>query len=308
MENINKSILTLSVVIGDSCNADCKFCISKLSKGQYRQCPYWWEKLEKACMVAKRGGADTVIITGKAEPTSASLDYIEDVIRVCSKHFPIIELQTNGIKLVEPNYLLKLAEVGLTTLAISCVSTDDQEQNYKMISPEYPNLREVVTEAQSLGLLTRACYVMTKDVFFPPEHEYIGDGEMGAEWFIKNENHIMREITAAKTIGFDQVTLRIMGTPDVSFLKKTKKANKVVKWIEDHKIPPGGLKEIMFTLDGYPILKEFPWGSRVYSVEGTSVCISNCLSDQVENDYRYVIYFPDGHLRYRWEVPEALIF
>jgi len=289
MTDINKKVMTLSIVLGDTCNADCKFCISKLTfKCSPKKCDQWWEKLDKACRVASIGGADTVIITSKREPTSADPEELMSVIKICDKYFPIIELQTNGIRLTDKAFVDELACSGLTTLSISGVS-HLQHINQEMMAEAYPNLYEVVPYCNEKGLMTRFCVIMTNETCY-------------------NATSLIDILSGAKTIGFHQVTLRIMGTPDVSLIQETAKADKVLKWVTEHQLSTDHLHKIKLFLSQYPLLREFPWGSRVHSVEGTSVCLADCLSEEVGNDYRYIIYFPDGHLRYRWEVPEALIF
>ena len=293
MTDINKKILTLSIVLGDTCNADCKFCISKLTfNSSIKKCKHWWSKLRKACRVAQIGGADTVIITSKREPTMADTNELLEVIKICDEYFPIIELQTNGIKLSSWQFVDLLGSSGLTTICISCASTYEQKINQSIMSENYPDLKETVSLCKSKGFLTRACVIMTQGVFG------VGD----------NKDALSKQIDGAKNNGFDQVTLRIMGAPDVSLTQEIKKADKVVKWIQGNKLSTLAMHHIKTQLDKYPLLRRFPWGSEVRSVNGTSVCLADCLSEEIGNDHRYVIYFPDGHLRYRWEVPEALIF
>lgn len=303
MSDINKNILTLSVVVGEGCNADCKFCISKLTfKAEYT-CPYWWAKLEKACEVAKRGGADTVLLTSKGEPTTDT--DLPRVVQICAQYFPIVELQTNGIKLTDKNFVETLAVNGLTTVAVSCVSYKKKD-NQAVISKNCPDLKKIVGNCREYGLLTRACVIMTKDICGTP-------------------CKIKKQIAGFKLLKFDQVTLRIMGTPDISLIQDTKKAKQVANWIEKNRIEEGnviwhnnrhkihnrlstGMCYIREWINQYPLLREFPWGSDVYSIEGISVCLAECLSDEHGNDYRYVIYFPDGHLRTRWDVSGTMLF
>ena len=87
--------------------------------------------LDKALKYAAYHNVDTVLITGKGEPTLQEIVYriIKDAQR---KMFPIIELQTNGYKLwKERNHgiLEQLAAYGLTTIAISVSSPNSLNVN-----------------------------------------------------------------------------------------------------------------------------------------------------------------------------------
>lgn len=284
--------MTLSVVLGDTCNADCEFCISKLTfKADRKYCPIWFKKLRKACMVAQMGGADTAIITSKHEPTMAGDPRLFNAINVCSEYFPIIELQTNGMKLADADYRDKLMEAGLTTLAISGVSYR-QDVNQKVISKNYPDLSELVPRYKDEGFLTRFCSIMIKET-----HGH-------------DVKLLEREIEEIKNLGFHQLTLRIMGAPEKNLMQENKKADEVFEWVEENRLDFVEISEIKGYLESnFELMRKYPWGSLVYSGNGMSICIADCLSDVIdEHNYRYVIYYPDGHLRYRWDMPEALIF
>ena len=284
MPDVNKHILTLSVIIGEGCNNDCKFCISKLTFKAEPKCRFWREKLHKACEVAKRGNSDTVIITSKGEPTlSPDLLY---TIETCAKYFPIVELQTNGI-VIDHTLADNMARKGLTTVAISCVSYR-HEDNKEMLGKNSPELEKVVSVCKEWGLLTRACIIMTNRIC----------GTMDL---------LLDQITGLKRIGFDQVTLRIMGTPDLSLVQTTPKAKKVIDWIAENSIPKDSIS-IKNWVENYPLIRKFPWGSEIRLIEGIPVCLTDCLSEEQGNDLRYVIYFPDGHLRTRWDVAGTMLF
>ena len=63
-------IQTLSVVVGNrSCNATCPFCISACTPKADLPTNPNWRNFKKACRLAQIGGATTVLLTGKGEPT-----------------------------------------------------------------------------------------------------------------------------------------------------------------------------------------------------------------------------------------------
>jgi hypothetical protein len=56
-------------------------------------------------------------------------------------------------------------------------------------------------------------------------------------------------------------------------------------------------------------IMELSHGAIVYDIDGQNVCVSNCLNtDAVDlGNIRNLIFFPDGHLRYRWDKKGAII-
>jgi len=114
---------SLSVNMPGPCNADCPFCISKLT-GHCEEKAIDPSALMKAFKYAAHHKVDTVLFTGKGEPT-LNFPFLELAIREASEIFPIIELQTNGLVLWEDytsgNFKLldRLRHLGLTTLSIS---------------------------------------------------------------------------------------------------------------------------------------------------------------------------------------------
>ena len=56
-------------------------------------------------------------------------------------------------------------------------------------------------------------------------------------------------------------------------------------------------------------LMELAHGAEVFDVYGQNFCLSNCLKRTTEDvsKMRNLIFFPDGHIRYRWDLPGAII-
>jgi hypothetical protein len=49
-------------------------------------------------------------------------------------------------------------------------------------------------------------------------------------------------------------------------------------------------------------------GAQVYDVHGQNVCLTDSLTiDAKSDDLRQLIFFPDGHLRYDWQHPGAIL-
>ena len=139
------NIESFSVICGTAaCNADCPFCISKMtgiSALGLKPQPINWRNFDKACLIAKEGGVRSVIITGKGEPTLFP-DHVTDYLKHLEPYrFPLIDLQTNGVRIAKypEKYLPFLKdwyEHGLAFVAISVVSYL-AEENRKVYTPRF---------------------------------------------------------------------------------------------------------------------------------------------------------------------------
>ncbi len=49
-------------------------------------------------------------------------------------------------------------------------------------------------------------------------------------------------------------------------------------------------------------------GASIYDVKGQNVCLTDSLTLTARtDDLRQLIFFPDGHLRYDWQYPGAIL-
>ena len=134
---------TLSVIAGtEICNARCPFCVACMTGMNgitKKQITINDRNLAKAYNLAWRSGVNTVIITGKGEPTI----YPEHIDHYLSKasdnfQFPFMELQTNGSLIgnesrhrVNGNRLNEWYDMGLTTILLS-ITHYDPDKNHKI--------------------------------------------------------------------------------------------------------------------------------------------------------------------------------
>jgi len=93
-------IQTFSIVIGTSaCNAGCPFCVSSMTG--YGVLPHNRDidvrNLRKACRMAQLSGCQTVLFTGKGEPTLYPDEVTEYLREMQPYDFPKIEIQTNAL-------------------------------------------------------------------------------------------------------------------------------------------------------------------------------------------------------------------
>ena len=90
-------ISTMSVVCGTTaCNARCPFCVSKTTPDAGLSESVNWRNLDICCRLAEKSGVTTALITVKGEPTLYP-DLLGAYIPTLAKHFPIVEMQTNGM-------------------------------------------------------------------------------------------------------------------------------------------------------------------------------------------------------------------
>lgn len=288
-------IQTFSIVAGTRvCNARCPFCVSKLTPANgvdIKPQPVNWRNFEKAKKFALANGVTTAFITSKGENTlfpdqvTAFLEHLQE--------FPIVELQTNGSRFLEPaftvggGYLEKWYALGLTTIAISVVHWEP-ERNRKIYFPSRPtyfDLPATIALLKRIGFTVRLSTVMLRDHL---------DTAEALEQFL----------AFARDNNVDQVTFRPVTNVSDS------EAEDIRSWIQSH----GLTRETIQTLADYitangSLLLQLMHGAKVYDIRGQNVCFTNALTHSAsEEEIRQIIFFPDGKLRYDWTHPGALIF
>lgn len=131
------SVFQLSIV--DICNANCPFCISKMTPDICHS-NIDWSDFELACKKAAYLKCKVGKITGKGEPLLLIGDVLLAII-IMKKYFDEVELQTNGILL--EGFIPELLDCGLDCVSISCV--DYLSCNNRMIYGHgYPDLVELI--------------------------------------------------------------------------------------------------------------------------------------------------------------------
>jgi len=284
---------TFSIVVGtDACNANCPFCIAKMTASEVPKTPDFDQgRFNTACRIVEMAsdGLITVLLTGKGEPMlypHQITQYIEQI----NFRFPLIELQTNGTLIKDNLELLRhWRDEGLTLVCISMTHVDHIQNNSLMGipnggGPRQYRLWETVELLQETGLNVRLNCTMLKSGIHKPE-----DAE--------------RVITKCAMAGVDQLTFREVEMPD-----RVVNAD-VAAWIKEEK-PVGAAKKLHHYLEMKEAtrLLELPHGAIVYDVNGQNVCISNCLTGTTDpNDIRQLIFFPDGRVAYDWRYPGARI-
>lgn len=276
---------SFSVVIGDeTCNANCPFCISKMTKTRCEDLePFNRSAFIKACILGRLGsvGIMPVILTGKGEPLIYSRQ-ISDYMRVFKENFstdfPIIELQTNGILVKDKIELIDhWKHNGLTTVNISVCHHNPTKSNEAMgisLDLKYSWI-EAIQELKQSGMMTRLCCVLAKGGI-----ETIQDFEMFVD--------------KAHSLGVDQVTFRDAYAPDgydISDLKSPLNTPTLFQHL---------------AVKNAKTLLTLPYGGVVYDYRGQNVCLTNCMT-RGEEIARQMIYWPNGHVTYDWDCPSTRI-
>lgn len=287
-------IQTFTIVAGsEACNAQCPYCVSRMTPGYElgkRLPDVNWRNFGIGCRFAKDSGVSTVLITGKGEPT-----LFPDQITGFLKHmtpfaFPFVEIQTNGIALaqrkpVSEKHLREWHELGLTLVALSIVHWR-QEKNAEIYQrgAAYYDLAELIGMLHKFGFSIRLSCMMAKG--------YVDSLQSLKELVaFARENHV------------EQLTARSIEKPQRSV------SAEVASWVAKHAPPRSLVTGLRTHLDKNAArLMELPHGAVIYDWDGQNICLNNCLTIDPRNDtIRQLIFFPDGHLRYDWQYPGAIL-
>ena len=296
-------IQTFSVVVGgDSCNADCHYCVSKLTGSKNGICvgqkPMDINKrnFHKACRFAQMSNVSTVLLTGKGEPTLYQ-DHITRYLEMLEKYdFPFIELQTNGILFrddienkISDEKLTEWYNAGLTTISLSCAHYLNGQN--KTIFGKDIALEANIKRLHKLGFSIRLSCVMV-------------DG------MIDNLISIKTFTTFCKLNNVEQLTIRPVGNITTKETNFDPKKEKVRRWIEENS------KEVYENMDeienwfdkNASLLLTLAHGAKVYDYEGQNISINSCLTrSDNPDDIRQLIFSSDGHLRFDWVLEGAII-
>lgn len=277
-----------------------------------------WRNFESACKLAKQTGVTTVMFTGKGEPTLFPKQ-ITKFLRKIRKHgFPLIELQTNGIKIADkdPRCLSEIDnwyDLGMTTVAVSIVHFDP-EKNREVYLPyrkTYIDLPALISYLHVKGFAVRLTCI-------------------AANGFIDSSNKLVQLLEFARTNQVEQLTLTPVNKPseiigeEVSFNNcqaagaqsnnplppVISEARKAWLWTNEHHLTDKQQKDIFNYVqrNGSPVLT-LAHGAVIYDIGGQNLCLNQCLTVQPEaKEMRNLIFFPDGHARYYWQYPGAIIF
>src|SRR3989344_5196379 len=286
-------IQSLSIIAGsEACNARCPFCVSKMTPPlgvELKEPEVNWRNFDIACRLAKQSGVTTVMFTGKGEPTLFPEQITKYLDKIEKYEFPIVELQTNGTKLSEDsgtNDLKYWYARGMTTIAISIVHYDP-DKNREVYLPhkkKYTDLALLIKKLHDLHFSVRLTCI-------------------AANGFIDSAEKVKNLVSFAKENRVEQLTITPVNKPETILNKEA------WNWTNSHHLTEEQLKDIIRLLkaEATPIMT-LAHGAIVYDLYGQNICLNHCLSVQPDaEEMRNLIFFPDGHLRYYWQYPGAIL-
>lgn len=282
-----------SVIVGTpACIAKCPFCVSCENIEEYKTAPSInWRNFDIACNLAGRSNVDTVMLTSRGEPLLFPEQITEYLQHLQKYKFPFVELQTNGILFTKnrqklDEYARQWYSLGLTTITISVVSEqyDKNKANYCPNS-NYIDLGELIKYLHGIGFSLRLTCILQRDITYTVDD---------IKSFIKyaKEQHV------------EQTTLRP--------LNREYRREIIKPYIENHLLKEEDVQSIRKYLEeeGTRVLDINRIGS-IYDVNGQNVMLSVPLNmntrDTNPENGRNLIFFQDGHLRYEWEKPGAIL-
>jgi len=280
---------TFSVVVGTkACNAHCPFCISKQT-GLPTPTKVNWRNFRVACKLAKQTSTTTVLMTGKGEPTLYPELITRHLREMDPFQFPLIELQTNGIRMASgelDEFLQSWYDQGLTTIALSVVHFDDRKnaEIYQPGKTNYTNLEVLIHKLHQIGFSVRLCVMLLKG-------------------YIDTANGVESMIWYCKHLGVEQLTFRNIKAAEVT------NDGKVTDWTAQHALNHAEVSAINdYVKENGTLLHRLMHNTVIYDVDGQNVCLGTCLTqDPNQDDFRQLIFFPSGDLFWDWQYKGARI-
>jgi molybdenum cofactor biosynthesis enzyme MoaA len=246
------------------------------------------QRFKIGCQYAKNSGVSTVLFTGKGEPTLFPDEIFTYLYDLGKYNFPFIELQTNGLTLLDDSMLKNLEawrSYGLSTIVISVAHYGD-DKNQEIYTPNtmYSSLATKINMLHKKGFSVRlSCVLM------------VG--------YIDLIEEIENMISFCRRLGVEQLTFRQLGIPHNSGNPE------VEEFVCVHKLSDNKIRDIRLWFDNCGTrLMELMHGAVVYDYKGQNVCLTDCLTiDPTQEKLRQLIFSNDNHLRYDWQYEGAIL-
>ena len=292
--NTKMQMRTLCLEEGtEACDARCPFCVSRLTPTHdlgMREKGINGLALNEVCRQAFEGKVNTVMITGKGEPTLFPEQlswYLAHLRRLENQHgyiVPKVELQSNGVKIatkpeVYDPLLAQWSIDGLDLADISIVSFDEAKNRsvYTPYQRRYISLKELVDRLHQHDIKSRlACIMMAG--------------------YTDSPSSVARLIEFAHEINADELTLRPVNRP------YTTDNVQVSEYIDKHLLSASQKESISDYLHRVGnVVNNYFYGATIFDVSGQNVCLTNSLTEDKDgNELRQLIYYPDGQIATSW--------
>lgn len=291
--------ISIQVSSRERCNAGCKFCISRTTFGvgdqneKVKTCSD--HRLRIGLRYARRLGATTAILTGKADPTQERDEYLFNLVRIANEYLPFVDMHTNGF-LFKPGkskemLFPRLVDAGLSHITFSIASFDHETNKKLMGINQEPE--KLIALALKFELHVRCSLVVNKAG-------------------VSNTPEILSYIERAGNLGAHAVVVREVWIPN-----SYKDRNETVyQWNMENRVLIAGLEEEFSKIasdpenrDGLHQRDPLAWGTPVFDVcgifknknHGVNVTFARCDEATSGPVLKSIVHTPDGHGRRNWD-------
>jgi len=281
-----EKIYSVSALVGDgSCNANCNFCAGKYLRPQAKENSNYYKNLEAAIKLSSRYGGWSLSLTGSGEPTCDpdSLTKALEVYQKCARegaYFPNVNLFTNGILLGDRDFCREHLEawkdLGLTNIALSIHSENEEEQARAYNLNKYPDFREIIKNVREQGLGIRGTLLLRRN------------GVDNSKKYKMAVNNLIDK-------GIDNITSWPIGNPDGTRTEHT-----------PSRFGMFGIR--MWLHNNAKLCHGHEWGGGVYDYKGNILRITDYVTkhDPKKDFVRQLVVFQDGTVAYSWIKEGAL--
>jgi len=320
-------IFSCSVMTGGAkCNASCPYCISKMTGIEKMPATPNWSRFKKFVLLAKEGNAQTILFTGKGEPTLYPdtvfqyLDRLNGILwpyqlwqigrftRRCGRFlwanpimddipFSFVELQTNGIRLQKmEDDLREWRKLGLNLICLSITHYDSFRNAQIMRHGSKEPLFVIWDTVQFL-----------RDLDFD-----VRINVTSVKGGIDCIDEVVALKASCKQYDVKHLTIRDVTSPD----KDQSKCKAATEWVEKNQVNLVGTKEnpgelFKYIEDIATFLWPLPHGARVYDWDGQNINLNDCITDSPNmNEIRQIIFYPSKtgwRIRHDWKYEGAVL-
>lgn len=274
-------IQTISLCAGEGrCPRHCPYCVSRMTgKAEFSKMPEALsDKVSRPLNLAEISGVSTALITGKGEPlfTEKSRSHVMQYLdHLSTLTIPFIEIQTSGYGLTDET-LESLAKYDVTTVAISCVS-DSLSKNKEIFGQEYRDPFIIAERIHYYGMMVRLCCTMCSG-------------------YVESWESMEHLIQSAAMADIEQLSFVPVTAPQKS------ESLEAFDWVSQHRLKDNTVKSLYNKIRSRGTrLMALAHGGEVYDIDGVSVCIRYCLTNDTDyGNLRQVIVYPNGETRYSW--------
>lgn len=268
---------TFQVSITDKCDANCPYCVSKMTY-QLDHKNFDWDNLQNAIHFARSKGIRVAKITGKwGEPLMVPELITGLLPRLRSFD---IELQTNAQKIyAQRSIWIDWQNLGLSLVSISCVHWDRIRST--TLYPNPPYLPAAIEFLKSLEYTVRLNCLLIK-------------GYIDSPWEVRDFINKFPNVEQISFIPIDK-SERYTGMIGTN----------AYNWALNHRLSTKEKQTILDYLGhSYKVVSKNDYSTTFER----GIYFADCLKTPKDEDkYRHIIYFPDGTLRSSWEEPDSII-